>query len=538
MTQVDLTTILDCTLRDGGYYTAWDFTPELISRYLEAMRAAQVDIVELGFRFLGNEGFKGACAYTTDNFIRNLDVPDGLAIGVMINGADLLTELGAEKALERLFPETAETSPVELVRVACHLHEFERVLPASRWLSQRGYKVGFNLMQIAGHTHEEVRRLASTARAWPIAVLYFADSMGSMNPSEVVETIGWLREGWHGALGIHAHDNMGLALQNTLRAHAEGVTWLDATITGMGRGPGNARMEELLIEMEDCQRGRKNLVPLLAVIREYFKPLKVRHGWGSNPFYYLSGKYGIHPSYVQEMLVDPRYGEEDVLAAIEYLRREGGQRFRRDTLDSTRNFYGETPTGIWTPATLLKGREVLLLGAGSGIVKHRQALEAYIRRASPVVIAMNTQADIDAELIDLRVACHPVRLLADCETHARLPHPLITPVSRLPESLLKALQGKALLDFGLGVKSGTFSVSAECCVTPNSLVIGYALAVAFSGCACRILLAGFDGYVPGDSRNHEMQELFNLFSAQEGAPALVSVTETTYDIGCSSIYGM
>lgn len=533
-----VTKILDCTLRDGGYYTAWDFAPELISRYLEAMRAAQVDIVELGFRFLRNEGFKGACAYTADNFIRNLDVPDGLAIGVMVNGADLLTELGLETALEHLFPETAETSPVELVRVACHLHEFERVLPASQWLSQRGYKIGFNLMQIAGHTREEVRHLASMAQVWPIEVLYFADSMGSMSPSDVVKTIGWLREGWQGALGIHTHDNMGQALQNTLRAHAEGVTWLDATITGMGRGPGNVRTEELLIEMGGPLRGRVNLVPLLAVIREYFKPLKELHGWGSNPFYYLSGKYGIHPSYVQEMLGDSRYGEEDLLAAIEYLRREGGQRFRRDTLDSARNFYDESPTGTWAPAALLKGSEVLLLGAGPGIVKHRQALEAYIRRARPVVIVMNTQADIDAELIDLRVACHPVRLLADCETHARLPQPLITPVSRLPESLLEALQGKELLDFGLGVKPRTFSVFAESCVTPGSLVIGYALAVAFSGCARRILLAGFDGYAPGDSRNHEMQELFNLFSAQEGAPALVSVTETAYDIGCSSIYGM
>jgi 4-hydroxy 2-oxovalerate aldolase len=41
------------------------------------MKAAQVDVVELGFRFLRNDGFKGACAYTTDDFLRSLTIPGG-----------------------------------------------------------------------------------------------------------------------------------------------------------------------------------------------------------------------------------------------------------------------------------------------------------------------------------------------------------------------------------------------------------------------------------------------------------------------------
>lgn len=278
--------VLDCTLRDGGYYTAWDFPTTIIERYLDAMRAARVDVVELGFRFLRNEGFKGACAYTTDHFIRSLAIPEGLALAVMLNGADLLGEMGLEAALQQLVPESAETSALKMVRIACHFHEFERVLPACDWLKRRGYAVGFNLMQMAGHTREEVSRLASSASDWPVDVLYFADSTGSMKPADVCETVAWLREGWSGALGFHAHDNMGLALQNTLTARTEGVEWLDATITGMGRGPGNVRIEELLIELAEP---RANLVPLLALIGEYFAPLKVRHGWGTNAFYYLPG---------------------------------------------------------------------------------------------------------------------------------------------------------------------------------------------------------------------------------------------------------
>ncbi len=47
---------MDCTLRDGGYYNLWDFPSDLIEDYLEAMAAISIDYVELGFRFLSDQG--------------------------------------------------------------------------------------------------------------------------------------------------------------------------------------------------------------------------------------------------------------------------------------------------------------------------------------------------------------------------------------------------------------------------------------------------------------------------------------------------
>lgn len=530
--------LLDCTFRDGGYYNAWNFPPDLINRYLVAMRAAGIDYVELGFRFLKNNGFKGPCAYTTDDFIRTLAVPEGLKIGVMLNAADLLTDFGFEETLELLFPETAETAPVELVRFACHVHEFSSVLPAVGWLSERGYKVGFNLMQIADRTREEVVDLARKAKDWPIEVLYFADSMGSMAPENAENIISWLREEWDGPVGVHTHDNMGLALQNTLRAYQAGATWLDATVTGMGRGPGNARTEELVIEAAALRNSKPNLVPLMEVIQSYFQPLKNEHGWGSNPYYYLSGKYGIHPTYIQEMLGDPRYNPEDILAAIDHLRQEGGKKFSNNRLELARNFYQGPAVGTWKPAEKLAGREVLLLGAGPGVSAHARALEQYIKRHKPVVIALNTQSALASDLIDLRVACHPVRLLADCELHATLSQPLVTPASMLPSTVRDALKGKELLDFGISVEPGNFSFNETCCILPNSLVLSYALAIAASGKASRILLAGFDGYPAGDSRNDEMDSLFALIATAPEAPVVTAITPCSYkSVLETSVYG-
>jgi len=46
--------ILDCTLRDGGYYNNWDFSNSLINKYLKSMSSAGVEYVELGFRSFDN----------------------------------------------------------------------------------------------------------------------------------------------------------------------------------------------------------------------------------------------------------------------------------------------------------------------------------------------------------------------------------------------------------------------------------------------------------------------------------------------------
>lgn len=533
----NLNFFLDCTLRDGGYYNNWDFPKDLTSKYLKAMHEVGVNVIELGLRSLKNNDFRGASAYTTDSFIHSLDIPDTLSIGVMINAAELLEpEKSLESYLEKLFPETA-SSRISLVRIACHVHEFSRALPAVTWLKKQGYQVGFNLMQVANRSEGEIKTLAKLAAKYPLDVLYFADSMGSMTPDQTAQIIHWLRSEWRGALGIHTHDNLGLALSNTLRALDEGVTWVDATVTGMGRGPGNARTEELAIEIAARRCKPINLIPLMALLREYFKPMQAKYGWGTNPYYYLAGKYGIHPSYIQEMLSDSRYGEEDVLAVIEHLRNEGGKKFSLDTLDAARHFYRGIPAGQWAPDTLFFGRDVLLLGTGPGVANHRQALECYIRRSKPLVMALNTQSAIEAEMIDVRVACHPVRLLADCEAHINLPQPLITPRSMLPREVQNALANKEVLDFGLNIKTNTFAFDSKHCTVPTSLVVAYALAVATSGKANRILMAGFDGYPGDDPRNQDTNQLLRQYQETPNSIPLLCITPTRYDINCQSIYG-
>ena len=73
---------------------------------------------------------------------------------------------------------------------------------------------------------------------------------------------------------------------------------------------------------------------------------------------------------------------------------------------------------------------------------------------------------------------------------------------------------------------------------PRLFTLVYALSIATSGAANRILLAGFDGYGIEDSRTKIIDELLHLYSSSSGSRPLLAVTPTTYSIGSNSIYAI
>jgi len=179
---------------------------------------------------------------------------------------------------------------------------------------------------------------------------------------------------------------------------------------------------------------------------------------------------------------------------------------------------------------------VLIIGSGPGASRYSEALESFIREAEPLVIALNLQSPIEQSLIDYRAACHPVKLLADCENHLAMPQPLIVPVSMLPERVKNTFNNKKLLDFGLSVKENTFEFHTNYTVLPRSFVIAYVLGIVTRGKAKQILLAGFDGFTPGDSRTVEMDNLFSLYFDHPEFLPVKAITPTLYKLPQTSIY--
>ncbi len=521
---------IDCTLRDGGYYTNWDFSKELIDNYLKSLSFTSINYIEIGFRSNINKGFKGVLAFANDGFINSLSIPENKDICVMINAAEFKEKDSFDESLEALFPKNAEFSPVKLVRIASHFDEIDIALACSDWLFNKNYKVGINLMQISERNTSEIVEVAKKIDKYPISVFYFADSLGSIDPEFVKESIRTIKENTVKPIGIHAHDNLGLALSNTLAAIESGAKWVDSTITGMGRGPGNCKTEELLIEFDNLIENKNNISPIFSLINKYFTKMREEYKWGTNPYYYLSGKYRIHPSYIQNLLTDPIYSDDDRLMIINKLKEKKAIKFSPDFL--TRDiikFNDQLTIGSWNPEEKLKDREVLILATGPSTRKYKLALEKFIFKYDPIVIALNTPTPINQELINYRAACHPLRILTDVDAYKKMNKPLICPFLSLEKSFASKIDLKNVLDFGIRTEINKFEFNSTYCVLPNPLVLFYSIALSISGKAKSIYLSGVDGYESGDPRNEQLENLFEkLLNNKPEFINIKSITPSCY----------
>ena len=526
--------LIDCTLRDGGYYNRWDFDIDLINRYIHAVSAAGVDFIELGFRSIKNNEYFGPLAYTTDNFIFDLNIPDNIQIGVMINASEFKNSKFLESNLVKIFPIEASESQVSLVRIATSFREIDIAIKIGKWLKTKKYKIAINIMQVASLDSKQIEFFAEQSSLIDPEVLFFADSTGTLTSDHIISIINSIKLKWKGEIGIHAHDNMQRALTNTLEANSNGVNWLDCTVNGMGRGPGNTKTEDLVFETKGINDNSIDFLPLIDLVQNEFFNLKQKYKWGSNPFYYLSGKNKIHPSYIQNMLEDSSYRNEDIYASIKELSKTKSTRYFKNVLDKSRLYYTEKHNGEWSPKEVLFKKEVLLLAPGTSIRKHKNSIEKFILKKKPIVIALNNLDLIKDDLINYRIACHPIRIFSDLDKYKNFSQPLILPL----KSLMKWSEIKInfkVLDYGLMVENNKFEFNEKSCIIPTPLVMAYALAMCNSGETDKIYLVGFDGYGGSDYRERQVKEVWDIYSKFK-AKKVISLTETIYNIETSSIY--
>jgi 4-hydroxy 2-oxovalerate aldolase len=239
----------------------------------------------------------------------------------MINGAELIKSNNLTKnisSVNSLFKKS-KFSKVKLVRIACHFSEINKVMPVASKIKSLGYKVAINLMQISDRTEGEIQQFCNLAKKYNIDAIYFADSTGSLNREQTLEIVKNFKKNWKTDLGIHAHDNMDMAMENAMIALNNGVNWVDSTVLGMGRGPGNVKTENLVLELEKKYKRKINCSSLIKLIENDFIPMKNKYGWGSNVYYYLSGLYGIHPSFIQGMIAAKNFNSDEILIACSSL---------------------------------------------------------------------------------------------------------------------------------------------------------------------------------------------------------------------------
>ena len=187
-------------------------------------------------------------------------------------------------------------SVIDMVRIATYIHTIPAAIEMIEHCHNLGYETTVNIMAISTAKESEITEALSLLSQCPVDVIYIVDSYGSMYMEQVDDLADKylkMAEDHGKSVGMHAHNNQQLAFANTIAALTRGVSYLDSTIGGMGRGAGNCSSEQLLGFLKNP---KYDLIPILQFLEKHIIPLK-KSGvvWGYNIPYLLTGQTNQHP---------------------------------------------------------------------------------------------------------------------------------------------------------------------------------------------------------------------------------------------------
>ena len=498
--------VLDCTCRDGGYYNLWNFDINQINKYLLFSSKAKVDIIEIGFVFPKNNNY-GPFAYSQKNLFNKLHIPKNLDICVMINAKDFY-KIKSKQSISEVF-KNAEKSPFKNIRIAINFDEFYFGKEICKELKKLKYKVGFNLMQSHNKNYNQIKNVAKNITKWKsVDYLYFADTLGCMEPEYVNFFCKTIKKYWSKDIGIHAHNNKSFALINTLEAIKSGATMVDSTILGMGRGAGNLCTENLLIELKN--KNYNDNPEYLTYILPYFQDLKNKYNWGPNYFYHYSAVNNIHPTYIQKLLSSNRYDNNFINETIKNLAKQNSEIFKIDYLDN-QIYKKKDNLADFNAKNLFYQNNILIVGSGeSGKTQLKKTLE-FIKKNNPIVISLNINPFIENEYIDYYVSCVDFRVFFELWELLKKKKPIIVHLNRFKENMQLNYKKDKIINYGLETKRGSFNSFSNFCEIDKPLAIIYALAFCQIAKPKKINLAFIDCFRDNSKENKYLIRFINRF---------------------------
>jgi len=472
-------------------------------------------------------------AYTTDSYLNKLDISKKINVCVMVNSGDLLIK--KNRKLSQLFKPKIK-SRIDTIRFATHFREVKDIIPHLKEASRLKYKVIINLMQANDRTEKEIQEtLEILKKAGCVSVVYFADSLGKMKPSEISNLFYIAKKYWENDLGIHTHDNKGLALLNCIEAIKSGVKWIDATIQGMGRGAGNIQTEIFLAEIDSLKNNKYNLEPIYRLSEGFFLNLKKKYNWGKSLNYYLAAEYNIHPTYIQTIESDSRYSSDEIYDIINYLKKIDARSYDKEKLTNFLDNSKKNFRGAWNAKSWCKNKNILLIGSGKSSIKYKEGIENFIEENKCKTLNLNVNSAIKEKFITYHVESNENRIIVDLNQYINIKKKIILPIKRI-KSFYKKFSLKNSKDYGLKIEPNTINIMDNYCILPNSHIFGYALALCLIGQCKKIYLTGFDGNDFEDLGRDETIHLLKQFKKNYPKLKIISLTPTLFPVEKSSIY--
>jgi 4-hydroxy 2-oxovalerate aldolase len=243
-----------------------------------------------------------------------------------------------------------------MIRIAIDPEHLGRALPLAEAIKKMGFEVGFNVMYMSkwssyGDFIKELKNVDDIADYF-----YMVDSYGGVYPQDVINTINLVRENTSCKLGFHGHNNLELALINTLTAIENGVEMVDATVMGMGRGAGNIKTELLLTSLNSKYDLEVDFNALGNLVNS-FNPLYEKYQWGTNLPYMISGANSLPQKDVMDWVTTRFYSFNSIIRALQNQKAKIKDNEKLPTLVTDKS-----------------SEEVLIIGGGKGAIEHAEGI--------------------------------------------------------------------------------------------------------------------------------------------------------------------
>ncbi|RMG53170.1 MAG: 4-hydroxy-2-oxovalerate aldolase [Acidobacteria bacterium] len=315
--------ITDTTLRDGDHAMSHEFTVEQVRAIARGLDEAGVPVIEVshGDGLAGSSLQYGMSRVPEEELIAAAaEVIERGKLAVL-----LLPGIGTRKELRR-----AAALGARVARIATHCTEADISEQHMGLAKEMGMEVVGFLMMAHMEPPEKLAEQAVLMESYGADCVYVVDSAGAMTGPEARARVRALRAALRPetAVGFHAHNNLSLAVSNTLAAIEEGATQVDGSTCGLGAGAGNTMTEVLVAVCEKLgiETG-VDLFKIMDVAEERVRPI-MKHVPKIDRASLTIGYAGVYSTFLlhayraaEKFNVDPR----EILVELGRRRVVGGQ---------------------------------------------------------------------------------------------------------------------------------------------------------------------------------------------------------------------